>query len=48
VTATARARDLRQVPLAKWFVLGALAPLALLLWRRNVPFELVRRRRAVA
>jgi hypothetical protein len=48
VTATARARDLRQVPLAKWFVLGALAPLALLLGRRNVPFELVRRRRAVA
>jgi hypothetical protein len=48
VTATTRARELRQVPLAKWFVLGALAPLALLLWRRNVPFELVRRLRAVA
>ena len=29
-------------PVAKWFVLGALAPLAFLLLLRNVPLELVR------
>jgi ATPase family associated with various cellular activities (AAA) len=48
ITRTAKAEDRQQVPLAKWFVLGALAPLALLLWRRNEPLELLRRRRAVA
>jgi hypothetical protein len=48
ITKTARAQDLQQIPLAKWFVLGALAPLAFLLWRRNVPLELLRRGRAVA
>jgi hypothetical protein len=48
ITKTAKAQDLQQIPLAKWFVLGALAPLVFLLWRRNVPLELLRRRRAVA
>jgi hypothetical protein len=41
---TLEQQDLRQVPLAKWFVLGALAPLAFLLWHRNLGAPLPRRR----
>jgi hypothetical protein len=45
-TTLVRSEDVRQVSLAKWFVLGAVVPLAFLLWRRNVPLELLRRARA--
>ena len=48
ITKTAKAQDLQQIPLAKWFVLGALVPLVFLLSRRNAPLELLRQRRAVA
>jgi hypothetical protein len=41
--AVIRSSDIRQVSLTKWFVLGALAPLAFVLWRRNIPWELRRR-----
>jgi hypothetical protein len=41
---TLEQQDLRQVPLAKWFVLGALVPLAFLLWQRNLGAPLPRRR----
>jgi hypothetical protein len=41
--ATVRASEVRRVPIAKWFVAAAILPLAFLLWRRNVPVELLRR-----
>jgi hypothetical protein len=48
-TETLEQHDLRQVPLAKWFVLGAAFPLAFLLWHRNLaPAALLRRRRPPA
>lgn len=37
---TARAVDVRRVPVAKWFVLAAALPLAFLLRRRNLPATL--------
>jgi hypothetical protein len=47
-TETIEERDIRQVPLAKWFVLGAAVPLAILLWDRNLgPSVLLRWRRVV-
>jgi hypothetical protein len=44
---TLEQQDLRQVPLAKWFVLTALVPLAFLLWQRNLGARLPRRRPGV-
>jgi hypothetical protein len=43
-TETLEQQDLRQVPLAKWFVLAALFPLAFVLWQRNLGGALPRRR----
>jgi hypothetical protein len=42
-TETLEEQDLRQVPLAKWFVLGAIVPLAFVLWHRNLGGALPRR-----
>jgi hypothetical protein len=44
--ATVRAKEVRRVPVAKWFVLAAIVPLAFLLWRRNVPLGWRWQRRA--
>jgi len=46
-TETLEEHDLRQVPLAKWFVLAALVPLGFLLWHRNLGGALPRRRARV-